>query len=126
MKTITIAGNIGKDAEVRKAQDGTPVAGFTVAVEDRSQRDAQPYWFDVSIWGKRGESLAQYIRKGGKVVVTGDLLRREHNGNTYLSVRADNVTLMGGKQGSGPRDSYQEHDAPQQGHSSGLDDEIPF
>ena len=72
MKNLTIAGNIGKDAEVRKTQDGTVVTGFSVAVEDRSGREKQTLWFDCSIWGQRGEKLAQYLTKGSKVTVSGD------------------------------------------------------
>ena len=122
MKSITIAGNIGRDAEVRRTQSGDPITGFTVAVVERRGNEKSTFWFDVSIFGTRGEGLAPYLRKGGKVCVSGDLGRREHDGKTYLSVRANEVTLMGGAQ----RQDYTEHDAPQHGQSADLDDEIPF
>lgn len=122
MKVITIAGNIGKDAVTRRTQDGTAVTGFSVAVEDRSGGEKKTFWFDVSLWGTRGEKLAQYLTKGTKVVVTGDLTRREHEGKTYLGVKADNVTLMGGGQAREPDMSHpSDNQAP-----AGLDDEIPF
>jgi single-strand DNA-binding protein len=95
MKSITIAGNIGKDAEVRTTQGGDIVTGWSVAVEDRSGREKTTIWFDVSMWGKRGETLAQYLTKGSRVAVSGDLGRREYEGKTYLTVRADQVTLLG-------------------------------
>lgn len=122
MKNINIAGNIGKDAVVRRTQNGDAVAGFSVAVNDRQKNTT---WFDVSLWGKRGEALAQYLTKGTQVAVSGDLTTREHEGKTYLGVSANDVTLMGG----GKRDSGS------QGGSSGysgapaddLDqDSIPF
>lgn len=97
MKSITIAGNIGKDAVTRTTQGGDKVTGFTVAVEDRQNKDKSTVWFDVSMWGARGEKIAEYLTKGGKVCVSGDLSTREHEGKTYLTVRADQVTLMGGK-----------------------------
>jgi single-strand DNA-binding protein len=126
MKQITIAGNIGKSAEVRHRQDGTPVAGFSVAVEDRSGKEKKTVWFECSLWGRRGETLAQYLTKGSKVVVTGELSTREYNGKTYLQVRADNVTLMGGGQrGEKPEGMYSDRgEAPSAGHA--LEDEIPF
>lgn len=119
MKVITIAGNIGKDAVTRRTQDGTAVTGFPVAVEDRNGREKSTFWFDVALWGTRGEKLAQYLTKGTKVVVTGDLTRRDHEGKTYLGVKADNVTLMGG----GERQVE-----PQQSNQPQLDDidSIPF
>ena len=97
MKAITIAGNIGKDAEVRSTQSGDKVTGWTVAVEDRTGKEKSTIWFDCTLWGKRGESLAQYLTKGSKVCVSGELSKREHDGKTYLTIRAEQVTLMGGK-----------------------------
>jgi single-strand DNA-binding protein len=124
MMNITIAGNIGRDAELRRTQDGTQVAGFSVAVESRAGREKSTQWFDVSLWGTRADALAQYLTKGSRVCVSGSLGTREHNGKTYLTVRANEITLMGG----GNRDGG----APAGGQSSEpsrqeLDEsEIPF
>jgi single-strand DNA-binding protein len=133
MKSITIAGNIGKDAEVRSTQGGDKVTGWTVAVEDRTGKEKSTIWFDCTLWGKRGESLAQYLTKGSKVCVSGELSKREHDGKTYLTVRAEQVTLMGGKPDA-HRDDDRGHDptghqdrrggAPAGGNP--MDDEIPF
>ncbi len=126
MKQIVIAGNIGKDAELRSTQGGDQVAGFSVAVEGREGREKVTVWFDVSIWGKRAEALSQYLTKGTRVCVCGDLGTREHNGKTYLTVRASEVTLLGG----GRRDDAQ-GGAPAGRQSGGmpgndLDDDLPF
>lgn len=96
MKSITIAGNIGRDAETRTTQGGDKVTGWSVAVEERQGQDKRTIWFDVAIWGKRGEALAPYLTKGSRVAVSGDLSTREHGGKTYLTIRADQVTLLGG------------------------------
>ena len=122
MKAIIIAGNIGKDAEVRSTQGGDKVTGWTVAVEDRTGKDKSTIWFDCTLWGKRGESLAQYLTKGSKVCVSGELSTREHNGKTYLTIRAEQVTLMGGKP-EGQREERRE-DPPAQRNP--MDDSIPF
>jgi single-strand DNA-binding protein len=125
MKQLTIAGNIGKDAELRSTQGGDQVAGFSVAVESREGREKTSIWFDVSIWGKRAQALAPYLIKGARVCVSGDLGTREYNGKTYLTVKADQVTLLGGGQredrgGGGHK--------PPAGGAGGFDDggEIPF
>ena len=124
MKTITIAGNIGKDAVVRTTQGGDMVTGWSVAVEDRQGREKRTLWFDCSMWGKRGETLSQYLTKGTKVAVSGDLSTREHEGKTYLTVRADQVTLMGGGQ---ERQSYGDVASGDQAPRDDLDsDIIPF
>lgn len=127
MKTITIAGNVGKDAEIRRTQDGTPVASWSVAVEDRAGKEKSTMWFDVSLWGVRGERLAQHITKGTKIVVTGDLGTREYNGKTYHTVRADNVTMLGG---GGPKyEDVASGDQPARGSHGEIEDDlgsIPF
>lgn len=125
MKNLTIAGNCGRDAVTRRTQGGDAVTGWTVAVEDRQGNEKRTLWFDVSLWGKRGETLAQYLTKGSKVAVSGDFGTREHEGKTYLTLRADQVTLLGGGE---KREDRQEGGAPAGAkHSDGLDDgEIPF
>lgn len=97
MKNITIAGNLGRDAELRSVGQ-SQVLGFAVAVEHRDGQNKSTMWFDCSLWGKRGEALAQYMTKGTRVAVSGDLSTREHNGKTYLQVRADQVSILGGGQ----------------------------
>lgn len=127
MKTITIAGNIGKNAETRQTQGGDSVTGFSVAVEERNGQDKRTIWFDCSLWGKRGSSLAQYLTKGSKVAVSGDLSTREHDGKTYLTIRADQVTLLGGNERR--QDPGQISDTaynPNLAQRHPLDDEVPF
>jgi single-strand DNA-binding protein len=103
MQTITIAGRIGRDAETRNAGEGT-VTSFTVAVDQRNGRDKTTNWWRVSIWGKRGESLCQYLRKGDNITVAGEFSLSEYEGKAQLNIRANEVTLQGGK-GEMPRDS---------------------
>ena len=122
MKTITIAGNIGKDAETRTTPMGDSVTSWTVAVEDRQGKEKATLWFDCSLWGKRGVALQPYLTKGGKVCVAGDLSKREYDGKTYLTIRADQVTLMGGRPDDAPRASQ-----PASRASDSIDfDSVPF
>jgi single-strand DNA-binding protein len=128
MKNIVVAGNIGKDAEVRNTTNGDKVTSWTVAVEDRTGKEKGTIWFDCTLWGKRGESLAQYLTKGSKVCVSGELSTREHNGKTYLTVKAEQVTLMGGKP-EGQREERQSDGygaGGRPGAGNAMDDEIPF
>ena len=119
MKTISIAGNIGKDATTRTA--GTDkVTGWSVAVEERNGQQKRTIWFDVSLWGKRGEVLAQYLTKGQRVAVSGEFSTREHDGKTYLTLKANEVTLLGGK----PDGERQEQQSA--GRKDDFDDEVPF
>lgn len=128
MLNAVIAGNLGKDAETRNAGQ-TTVTGFNVAVEQRGKDGKKTQWVGCSMWGKRGETLAQYLTKGSKVCVSGELTTREHDGKTYLDLNVSDVTLMGGgadagrsnQQGSG----YGSGGTPNSGGRD-MDDSIPF
>lgn len=128
MKSIVIGGNIGKDAVTRTTQQGDKVTGFPVAVEERTGQEKRTIWFDVSIWGSRGDKLAQYLTKGSRVTIAGDLSTREHDGRTYLTVRADQITLMGGGQSrDGMSDAHRASYNAQAPHRDMPDDsDIPF
>lgn len=124
MQTITIAGRIGRDAETRRAGDDS-VTGFTVAVDQRNGRDKTTNWWRVSLWGKRGDALAQYLRKGDNVTVSGEFSLTEYDGKPQLNIRANEVALQGGKP-----DSHNERGQQQQPTNSAfgddLDSDIPF
>ena len=132
MKNITIAGRITRDAVTRNTQQGDKVTGFSVAVDDGFGQNKRAIFFDCSLWGKRGDSLAQHLTKGAQVTVSGDLSTREHEGKTYLTVRVADVTLQGkpqGNQGGGRPDDYdRQSSGSQQGSRSEYDDSdvIPF
>lgn len=131
MKSITIAGNIGRDAVTRRTNNGDAVTGWSVAVEERNGQDKRTLWFDCNLWGARGEKLAQYLTKGSRVAVSGELSTREHEGKTYLTVRADQVTLLGGNEGRSERQEQSSAGQGGSGYGAGgrhddLDSEIPF
>lgn len=124
MQSLTIAGNVGKDAELRRTQGGDPVLGFSLAVDngkDKNGNRRDATWFDCSLWGKRAEALAPHITKGSKLVLRGRPTAREHNGKAYLGINVDDLTFMGGGQQSG-QSSHQEP----QGASGGFQDDVPF
>ena len=126
MKSITVAGGITKDAVTRSTQSGDKVTGFSVAVSEGFGDNKRTLYFDCSYWGKRGEAVAQYLTKGGKVAVSGELSTREHEGRTYLTINANQVTLLGGK--SDRQDDSRQQDGGGYGSKGDPDDgsDIPF
>lgn len=127
MKSIVVAGNITKDAVMRRTQTGEPVTGFSVAVNDHRDKD-KTLFFDCSLWGKRGDALVPYLKKGAKVCVAGELGMREHEGRTYLTVNANEVSLMGGidKQREDRQRTRQVDDRDSYGNAPANFDEVPF
>jgi len=75
---VVISGNLTRDPEVRMA--GTqPLCQLGVAVNDRRKNNDTGEWedipnfFDVIMWGARGEYWARNLSKGSKVVISGRL-----------------------------------------------------
>ena len=123
---------IGKDAVTRFTQGGKAVTGFSAAFDNGWGDRKQTIWLDCSVWGERGEKLAQYLTKGSLVLVEGDIGTREHDGKTYVTLDVSDVKLTA-KQDSGngtPRNNaprpQRAAPATQPVDDAPFDDDIPF
>lgn len=128
MLKVTVAGRLGRDAQFRTLQDGTGICSFAVAADVGFGEKKKTYWVDVAKFGKGSEGLSKILRKGSSVAVTGELGTREHEGKTYLQCRADDITILGGSQGGGQREDYQQSrkPAPTAAYDDLDDSHIPF
>lgn len=136
MQVTMIAGNVGKDAELRRTGNGDAVLGFSVAVDngkDKNGNKRDSTWYRCSVWGKRAESLERYITKGSKLVLSGRPGVNIYEGRGSLTLSVQELTFMGGSQdrqdgGSGSRDDGygQDRDGGYGGGRDDLDEEIPF
>ena len=73
---MVIAGNLGRDPEMRYTPSGQAVTNLNVATNrqytsNSGEKVKETTWFRVSVWGKQAESCNQYLRKGSKVLVEG-------------------------------------------------------
>lgn len=136
MNVFTFSGNLGRDCRVGNA-GGTAVVNFAVACKSGYGDNEQTLWVDCALWGKQAESkLPNYLLKGKKVMVSGELGTREHEGKTYLTCRVSSIDLAGDAGGQQP----QQQSAPQSGvnahlpnpqaqpnaNTNDFDDNIPF
>ena len=62
INSVTLVGRAGRDPEVRYFESGTVVANLTMAVTRRN-RDDEPDWFNLEIWGKQAQVAADYVKK---------------------------------------------------------------
>ena len=115
MNVWTFSGNTGADAELRTTQSGEKVLSFRVANKVGFGDRATDQWVDVSLWGKRGEAIASYVKKGMKVTVSGEVrleefTKRDGTPGSKLAVRANDVDLParseGGRQSGGGGSEY--------------------
>lgn len=98
MNKVFLTGRLTADAELRTTTSGKSVTTFSLAVNDGFGEKQKAYFFNVVVWGKGAEAVANYTHKGSKVAVTGKLTSRSYddkNGNkrTAIEVVAD---MMGG------------------------------
>ena len=124
MQFISITGRVGGDAETRTTSNNT-VTNFNCAVDQGWGDSKQTNWFRVAIWGERGSKLAQYIKKGEKVAVTGELVIGEYNGKPQYEIRAAEVDPFMSKKDGGTQPTPQREPA-MQGADPDLDDDVPF
>jgi len=98
VNNITVAGGLTRDAEMKYLQNGDAVCSFSVA--DSEGRDKPAIFWSCSMFGKRAESLSQYLLKGNKVTVTGKVTERSYtdkNGQEkkVMDVRVNDIALQG-------------------------------
>jgi single-strand DNA-binding protein len=92
VNSISITGNATKDVVVRDV-NGDQVASFSIADNGYEKGEKTTTYFDVSVWGKRAATAAQYIKKGAQITVIGRLSTHEKDGKTYLKVAATDFSL---------------------------------
>ena len=105
--TISVIGNIGNGAELRKVNvDGveTAVCSFWVA-ENIKKRDGsvKTTWHKVTIWRKYAEAMAKWLTKGRKILVTAENAEaktytdKENRIRPYIDIQASKIELLDGK-----------------------------
>ena len=130
MNVITVAGTLGKDAEMRSMPDGTPIASFSVA--DSQGREKPTIWWNCQIFGNRAKSLQPYLVKGASVTVSGTVTEREWTDKDgqkrkSMDVRVNDLALQGGRKDQAAAPAKQA--AKPVAAGSGFDDmtdDIPF
>ncbi len=107
-----IAGNVTRDPEMRTTPSGAQVCSFSVAV-NRTFKDSsgnqqdQVSYIDCVAWGKSGELIAQYTKKGSSLLVSGRLEQRswedKNSGQrrSRTEVIVEDFTFMGGNGNGG-------------------------
>ena len=113
MNSCNFIGRVGRDAQVRYTQGGKAVTGWALAVDTGFGDSKTTLWLDCSWWGDRATKVADYIKKGDRLGVVGEIGSREHEGKTHVTLNVRDVTLLGNKQEGGTSSSGSRGGAPQ-------------
>jgi len=157
---VILVGNLGRDPEVRHAQNGNKIVQLSLATSESwkdkntGERRERTEWHRVVIFNERLADVAeQYLRKGAKLYLEGQLATRKWTDNAGTERYTTEVVLqqfrgelqiLSGREGSGPPpaggpDDYGTQGGGQSSASQNgdtgqsppppdpdLDDEIPF
>ena len=103
-----VVGRVGRDAEMRYTPGGIPVTNFSVAVDRRwtdasGQTQEKVTWFRIVCWRKLAEVTAQYVKKGQRILVAGDIeasawTDRDGTPRASLELTADRVRFLGDRE----------------------------
>lgn len=111
-----VAGNVTRDPEMRATPSGAQACNFTIAVNrvfrgaDGNQQE-QTSFIDCVAWGKSGETIAQYVKKGSALIVSGRIEQRSWEDKTSgqrrsrVEIIVDDFSFVGGGDGGSSRSS---------------------
>jgi single-strand DNA-binding protein len=154
---VTLIGNLGKDPEVRRLNSGEPVVNLRIATSESwrdkqsGERKEKTEWHSVVIFNENIAKVAeQYLRKGSKIYVEGQLQTRKwtdqqgvekYTTDVVLQRYRGELTMLDTKGGGGDRSFGEDEgggdfssragakrvsEGPRENFSADLDDEIPF
>jgi single-strand DNA-binding protein len=151
---VILVGNLGKDPEIRRTQDGRPIANLSVATSESwrdkatGERKEKTEWHRVVIFNEGLCKIAeQYLKKGAKVYLEGSLQTRKWTDKEGQEKYSTEVVLQGfnsqltmlDSRGGGAGGSVESSDFGSPGPTASrkpamagggrrddMDDEIPF
>jgi single-strand DNA-binding protein len=116
---VILVGNLGKDPEIRRTQDGRPIANLSIATSESwrdkatGERKEKTEWHRVVIFNEGLCGVAEkYLKKGAKVYIEGALQTRKWTDKDGIEKYSTEVVLQGfnsqltmldGKSGGGDR-----------------------
>lgn len=142
--SCTLIGHLGRDPELRHTPNGDSVASFSLATNRKRKDGETTTWWRCTLFGRRGEVLCEYLRKGDPVLVSGEPYMRPWTDKTgaermALEVDVRDFAFVGGKDAHqapqeatggrrehGPAPSNMGDAQAAQMAAGDLDDDIPF
>jgi single-strand DNA-binding protein len=99
---VILVGNLGKDPEIRRTQDGRPIANLSIATSERwrdngtGERKEKTEWHRVVIFSEPlCKIVEQYLKKGAKVYIEGALQTRKWTDQSGVEKYSTEVVLQG-------------------------------
>lgn len=102
MNHVLLIGNLTKDPDVRQTKEGHSVCTFSIAVQRRfanAEGERLADFFNIVCWRALADNCGKYLKKGGKVGVSGSIQNRSYEaqdgGKRYVTeIMADEVEFL--------------------------------
>lgn len=113
LNRVMLLGNLGADPELRVTPGGQAILKLRLAttetyLDKSNTRQERTEWHSITMWGKRGEALAKFLKKGERLFVEGSLRTSSYEKNGEKRYRTEviaNNVILGGGGGGGRRAS---------------------
>jgi single-strand DNA-binding protein len=110
LNKVILIGNLTRDPELRYTPQGTAIAKFGLAVNEKyksgDEWKEKAHFIDIVVWGKQGENCSEYLSKGRQVGIDGRLSHstwetEDGQKRSKLEVVADRVIFLGSPRDGG-------------------------
>jgi len=110
---VILVGNLGRDPELKYTPNGTAMANFTLATNEKwkdkeGKEQEATEWHRIVVFGKLAEICGEYLHKGRQIYLEGKIRSRTYKDRegvekTVYEIRADNMVMLGKGEGGGGR-----------------------
>jgi single-strand DNA-binding protein len=129
-----LLGNLGKDPEIRRLDDGRAVANFSIATSESyknkaGERVTNTEWHNIVLWSPLAEIAENYLKKGSQVYIEGKISNRSYEDKDgvkkYISeVVGRDITLLGrAPDSAGQNQTNETNEAKKE---DAVEDDLPF
>ena len=131
---VILLGNLGKDPEVRRLDDGRGVANFSLATSETyknksGEKVTNTEWHNIVLWSPLADIAENYLKKGSQVYIEGKISNRSYEDKDgvkkYISeVVGREITLLGRAASSDSMNTQES--TTQNNQESSVEDDLPF
>ena len=93
MNQVNLIGHLGSDPE-----ENNGAVRFSIATNDGTKEKPKTNWHNIVAFGKTGEILKQYLKKGSQIGITGRINYNTHEDKKHTSIIVDKFSFVGGNE----------------------------
>jgi single-strand DNA-binding protein len=113
---LILIGHLGNNPEMRHTPSGLPVANFNLAVSRRwttaeGQSQEKTVWFRVTTWRRQAELASQYLTKGSRIMLVGEVesarpwTDRDGNLRASIEIVANEIRFLDSRRDGGTEET---------------------